>query len=397
MIGKDNPARQGGTLRNVVHTRVRHALRGNQAVGGRLFTVTRLRVRLWRAPGHLARRRKAAVGTDCPPAAAVLGAQGVEEIKWDLVREVPVRMVRFTPPRVRQHVLDRLSTWEGAKLERQHAAIRVGSDTQVEERLEHLVRPRGALYMWSARPTHATSCVVICSSLFSDFIANYHRERLLGRALSTLGHAVIRFHYAGEGNSIGERQEMTFSTVRDDAQAVLRYAELNWGGNLAVVGTRLGAIIAAAATNDLPQAPIGLWEPTSDARRFLKEGHRASKMSETSLGRMGPAAESGRPANDGLELFNYDLPRPLLDSLLDVDLVSCLGSTSHPLFLARFRGRAGPGDSLWEELIARGFCVDTTDIHLSESWWFHSEEVPESGDLISVTATWLDQQLRERN
>ena len=82
---------------------------------------------------------------------------------------------------------------------------------------------------------------------------------------------------------------------------------------------------------------------------------------------------------------------------MDVDLVSCLRSTSHPLFLARFRGRAGPGDPLWEELIARGFCVDTTDIHLSESWWFHSEKVPESGDLISVTATWLDQRLRERN
>ena len=136
-------------------------------------------------------------------------------------------------------------------MERQRAAVHVGSDTQVEERLEHLVRPRGALLYVVGAACSRTSCVVICSSLFSDFIANYHRERLLGRALSALGHAVIRFHYAGEGNSIGERQEMTFSTVRDDARAVLRYAELNWGGNLAVVGTRLGGIIAAAATNDL--------------------------------------------------------------------------------------------------------------------------------------------------
>jgi len=191
---------------------------------------------------------------------------------------------------------------------------------------------------------------------------------------------------------------MTFSTLRDDTRAVLGHAESVWGVNLAVVGTRLGGIIAAAATKDLPQTPIALWEPTADGRQFLKEGHRASRMSQTARGESPPlAAAAPMPGKDALVVFNYDIPRPLVEGLSNVDILSCLGGTSRRILLIRFRGRAGPGDSLWEALIARGFYVDSTDVDLSESWWFHSEQVPDSADLISATATWLDQRLRERN
>jgi hypothetical protein len=277
------------------------------------------------------------------------------------------------------------------------AAVRIDGATGLEIRLEHVPTPRGLIYAWMARPAGARSCVLVCSSLFGDFTANYHRERLLGLALAAQGHGVVRFHYVGEGNSEGERRDMTFASLCEDASTLLGHAATLGFSEFAVLGTRLGGLVAAATVASKPSVPLVLWEPVADPTVFLKSAQRAKRMSQ--------AAQSGVPVaadwrqeleNEGrLDLLGYDVYRPLIDTIMPVDLVATLGSEPRRVFIGRFGGKSTEMDPLAAELQKRGFEVGWGRYDFSESWWFQSELVPESGDLISATAAWLARALEE--
>jgi alpha/beta superfamily hydrolase len=271
------------------------------------------------------------------------------------------------------------------------AAVRVDAERGVEERLEHVPTPRGLLYTWTARPSEARSCVLVCSSLFGDFTSNYHRERLLGRALPSRGLGAIRFHYAGEGNSQGDRRDMTFSSLCDDTRAVLDHAVGLGFTEFALLGTRVGALIAAETVSSMASVPLALWEPVGDALRLVADAQRAKRMSQTAQGQSGVATDWRHELDrsDVMDLVGYDVYPPLIDSLKDVDLLTTLGPQPRPVFLARFRGEAGGKDPLVEKLVDRGFSVQSGTFDLHESWWFQSELAPESGELITATTAWL--------
>jgi len=280
-----------------------------------------------------------------------------------------------------------------------NSAVRVDAATGVEERLEHVSTPRGLLYSWTARPPEATSCVLVCSSVFGDFTSNYHRERQFGRLQAQRGHGVVRFHYAGEGNSQGERKEMTFGSLCDDAHAVLDHARSLGFSKFAVLGTRVGALVAAATASSLPSSvPLAVWEPVDDPVRFIGDAQRADRISRASQGGS-EAASSWRQeleSNGVLHLLGYDIYSAMVDSLEGVDLVSALGSLTRPVFMARFRARPGVTDKVYEDLVQRGFPVEYGNYGLSESWWFHSERAPESGELINATVDWVSDALSEK-
>jgi alpha/beta superfamily hydrolase len=271
------------------------------------------------------------------------------------------------------------------------AAVRVDAATSVEERLEHVPTPRGLLYSWAARPPHTLSCVLVCSSVFGDFTANYHRERLLGRALISRGYGVVRFHYAGEGNSQGERRNMTFASLCDDARAVLKYAASLGFTQFALLGTRVGALVAAATVASMQSVPLALWDPVVDPLRFIGDAQRAKRMSQLAQDRSEQMIDWRQELerNGVLDLLGYDVYPPLVESFKDADLLGILGTQPRQVFIARFRGKAGARDPLAEALVDRGFSVQSGSYDLAESWWFQSELEPESGSLITATTAWL--------
>lgn len=258
--------------------------------------------------------------------------------------------------------------------------------------------PRGRVYTFTARPPQARSCVLVCSSIFGDFSANYYRERLLGQALVDRGIGVIRFHYVGEGNSEGERSGMTFSSLCEDAAAVLDHAEFVGFSEFAVLGTRVGALVAAATVSSRPGVPLVLWEPVTEPRRFITEALRARRMSQMAQGDAGSTTDWRQELEEKgmLDLVGYELYPPLLESLERVDLLSALGTEPRRAFIVRFRGKPGASDPLAEALRERGISVESDILELSESWWFHSETVPETGDLITATTTWFSNELSEK-
>jgi len=270
-------------------------------------------------------------------------------------------------------------------------AARIDGATGVEERLEHLVGPRGLLYSWSAWPQGANSLVVICSSVLGDFVSNYHRERQLGRDLAAHGHGVIRFHYTGEGNSQGDRRDMTFESMCADAEAVLTISASMGYSKLGVVGTRVGALVAAAVVANSPQVPLALWEPVTDPARFIQEAGRVRKMSRLTQ-EQSIAAPSWREElakHQVLDILGYDLYPAFVESLGNVDLLTLLGTSTRKLLVARFGSAADSLASLAANLRDRGFQVTTGSFGSQEAWWLDKETVADSANLITATTKWL--------
>lgn len=118
----------------------------------------------------------------------------------------------------------------------------------------------------------ATAGVVVCSPLFSDAAINAHREMRLGRWLARAGLVVQRFHYRGTGESDGDPARVSFGSLVDDARVAAAHLRDNTGiQRIGFLGSRVGALVAARLARDVDGAPLALWQPVVDPRRYLDD------------------------------------------------------------------------------------------------------------------------------
>jgi hypothetical protein len=266
----------------------------------------------------------------------------------------------------------------------------------IEDRLVHVRSRLGDLYTHLLLPSDARDCVVICSSILGEFEANYHRERLLAKALADSSIAVARFHYAGEGNSTGDRASMTLASMIEDARAVVSHMNALGYEVRAYVGTRVGCLIAATLTNSDNNAPLVLWEPVEQGSHLVRDAERKRRMSGLSRATSSVPSPPRRVGDTGLvELFGFDVPASLLEDLDEAKLMDVLANYDMRIFMGRF-GRLGDTDPFAERLRASGFAVDVVGFGFTEAWWYQSEREPESGNLIVSTVEWLMSVLGKR-
>ncbi len=121
--------------------------------------------------------------------------------------------------------------------------------------------------------TTASAGVVICPPLTVEHASSQPTLRLLSTRLAAEGFAVLRFDYAGTGDSAGDETEPRLvdawlASIRSAVDA-LRDAGCE---RVAVVGLRLGATLASAA---LPQSggvdAAVLWDPYLTGRAFVRQ------------------------------------------------------------------------------------------------------------------------------
>lgn len=268
----------------------------------------------------------------------------------------------------------------------------------VEDRLVHIPTDRGNLYSHLLLPRDATAYIVICSSILGEFEANYHRERLLANALASVGIAAVRFHYAGEGNSFGERSLLTLDSMIDDARSVGSYVAALGYARRGYLGTRLGCFAASALGSSDPDAPLVLWEPIDDATAILRDAKRKRLMSGLSQGHeatLKPLDVEGQ-VDGPIDLFGYDIYRPLLESLERRSLLDQLSNAAGPIFVGRFRSMASR-DPVADRLVELGISVDRASFDLAEAWWYQSEHEPASEDLVPMTTAWILSVLGDRD
>ena len=221
--------------------------------------------------------------------------------------------------------------------------------------------------------------VLVCSSILADFLANYQREVNLARHLAASGQAVVRFHYLGTGNSDGDSAQVTLTSLLDDARWAADEVRRSYPGlGVSFVGTRWGALTAAAAAEGHPGSRLVMCEPVTDFRGFYRDAIRSRAMAAIAGG-------NGRPSGgDVAELIARDgyadivgnlIHRALYESSASEDATArLLSGGPHPALVLQFGGSRlrTPLRNLQEQLSRAGWPIDAAMIDLQESWWFRA-------------------------
>jgi amino acid adenylation domain-containing protein len=111
--------------------------------------------------------------------------------------------------------------------------------------------------------------VVLAHSIGHEYTRAYRNLQQLAVHLCQIGFEVLRFDYAGTGNSQGDCAELTVDQMRQNLIDAKKYAaEKSAAQTTAVIGVRLGATVASS----LPIATFDhtiLWDPVKSGAAFL--------------------------------------------------------------------------------------------------------------------------------
>ena len=261
----------------------------------------------------------------------------------------------------------------------------------------------GGRQMFSAlhRPEGASNAaVVICSPIQAEQLRNYRREVLLARELARQGLTVQRFHYRGSGNSDGSPADVTFETMLEDARTALRLLRERADGAIALVGTRLGAAVAAIVGREAGARALVMWEPLADTDRYFREIFRGRLVSELkhgeSHGGRSPIDELRRSGQ--LDILGYSIDLPLYESVIARRPSDDLVEVPPHVLLVQIGGPSSLRPdyralaSAWSE---RGTSVLTHRLEGAEPWWFGSapdmagEEPDRAHEMVEVTSGWM--------
>src|SRR4051812_47894411 len=117
-------------------------------------------------------------------------------------------------------------------------------------------------------------CVaVICPPLGPEYTRSHRSMRHLADALARAGFPALRFDYHGTGDSPGSDADPgRLVTWLDDVRAAVAHARSLAGqGPVALIGVRLGATLAAVASESADVEYLILWNLVMKGRVFIRE------------------------------------------------------------------------------------------------------------------------------
>lgn len=251
----------------------------------------------------------------------------------------------------------------------------------------------------------ASSGVVVCSPTLGDAAINYHREARVGRWLARAGVAVQRFHYRGTGHSDSLPDGVSFASLVADARRAAEILQERCGvERIGFLGTRIGALVAARAAAEFPGAPLALWQPVIDPRRYVTDSVSvdAGRWSTTPHGTAPlPAGFAGPPlpadaAAPTSPLLALPLGRDLFDPSIIDNLVDAVKGPPRPILLLQLHRRVGLAPDYraaagrWQAL---GYSIDIAYDPTEDDWWQVHPGWEPSDEAVSVTASWLSARL----
>lgn len=263
--------------------------------------------------------------------------------------------------------------------------------------------PTGSLFGVTHIPSKPTGLgVVVSSPLNNDFLKNNRREVLLSRRLAERGIAVQRYHYAGTGNSDGDAAALTVqSMIEDCEQATDHLVERTGVDRLAFVGSRMGGFPAATAAASR-NAPLALWEPITEGRKYFRElfrtvmivGMQASDGDGASMTDIRAAFERDRT----VDVAGFSVGWAMYEDAQQRRLEEQSGEGTAPVFLAQYREKPELKPeyaklvAAWEQA---GREVTVHHVAFEEAWHLFvfgfkaEEEQQHSLNLLDATVDWV--------
>ena len=137
------------------------------------------------------------------------------------------------------------------------------------------------LFGWHHPVAAARCAVVICSPLGSEATGWHRASRHLAEGLARTGVAVLRFDYAGTGDSIGpeEAPNQVRSWIESISDAIDFMREAGDAPSIVLAGLGMGATLAmSVAAERADCAGLVLWAPFASGRAYLREGRAFTRL-----------------------------------------------------------------------------------------------------------------------
>ncbi len=255
-------------------------------------------------------------------------------------------------------------------------------------------------------PDAPRTAVVVCPPVYAEAVRNQRRELVLGWELSAAGIAAARFQYRGSGHSDGEPTDMTFDEMVHDAVTVADHVQTTTRAEiLGFVGTRLGALVAAAASQQFADGPLVMWEPPIDLGRYYNEVFRARMIGLLKRGERSVSTKDLMEtfATEGvMDVVGNPLAYSLYRSTIDLDVAQLIldaGSKRMLIVQMSVKPEIRQGlAALVDRCAEAGAHVEATAVSYDEAWWFGASgysvvEVEAGGlDAIPITSRFLGEQ-----
>ncbi len=174
--------------------------------------------------------------------------------------------------------------------------------------------PRGPLYGVHHTPEPAADRdhgILFLPPLGQEYKRCHKPLQKLAQDLARAGFHVLRFDYAGSGDST-DLPDWSLDTWREDARAAMGQLRTRSGaGTFSAFAVRLGA--GAAVALDTPLDQLVLWDPIGDGAAYLEE---LENLNERLLHRYRHSCRSGKTVRiPGDQLIGHRFPDSMRRSL----------------------------------------------------------------------------------
>lgn len=112
--------------------------------------------------------------------------------------------------------------------------------------------------------------VVLCPPIAQEHVRTHWALRQVASALCRAGFHTFRFDWFGVGDSAGDLQDATIARWKEDlVGAAQELRDAAGVAAISLVGVRLGATVAALASEEVRPSSIVLWDPVVRGRDYL--------------------------------------------------------------------------------------------------------------------------------
>ena len=265
-----------------------------------------------------------------------------------------------------------------------------------------LEAPSGPLFAVHHRPANRANerGQVLCVPPFNEEM-NRCRSMMtvLAKSLAALGFGTLVLDLYGTGDSAGEYRDARWPTWLDDVRAAQAWLQQRPGGIKAVLGVRLGAILAAEvnATSGVPSVPLVLWQPALEGKVHLTQFFRvrmAAQLDRNDLPKESTASMRQQLLEgQTLEVAGYEIHPELARSIDGARLFDQkLGAGTRVLWLENAsagKSELSPASSTavaaWQ---AAGAVVDALTYQGAAFWQVHERVLTPA--IVEETSAWLD-------